>query len=68
MRHLDHCNYSHYSLQLNVYKRILETRYDLFVSEMFLVILHPDNDSYLLEEVFEMKKEIDILFKERETR
>jgi ATP-dependent exoDNAse (exonuclease V) beta subunit len=66
MSHLDHCNYNHYSLQLNVYKRILETRYDLVITEMFLVILHPENENYILEEVFEMRKEIDVLFTERE--
>lgn len=62
---LDHCNYIHYSIQLNIYKRILETRYDMKVSEMCLVILHPDNDSYLLEKVHDMGEYIDIIFSER---
>jgi hypothetical protein len=62
---LDHCNYIHYSIQLNIYKRILETRYDMKVSEMCLVILHPDNDSYLLEKVNDMGEYIDIIFSER---
>jgi len=66
LRKLPHCNYSHYSLQLNVYKRLLETRYGINVSEMVLVILHPDNDGYLLEEVYEMKEEIDYVFSHRE--
>jgi len=63
---LDHCNYIHYSIQLNIYKRILETRYDMKVSEMYLVILHPENKNYILEEVKDMNKIIDIIFKERE--
>lgn len=62
---LDHCNYNHYSIQLNVYKRILETRYDIKVSEMVLVVLHPENDNYILEKVKDMGKYIDIIFKER---
>jgi ATP-dependent exoDNAse (exonuclease V) beta subunit len=63
---LDHCNYVHYSIQLNIYKRILETRYDMNVSEMCLVILHPENDGYVLQKVKDMSKYIDIIFKERE--
>ncbi len=66
LKHLPHCNYSHYSLQLNVYKRILETRYEMIVSEMCLVVLHPDNETYILEPVYEMKDEIDYVFKHRE--
>ena len=61
---LDHCNYNHYSLQLNIYKRLLETRYNLKVSEMFLVILHPDNENYILEEVYSMDKYIDNIFQD----
>jgi ATP-dependent exoDNAse (exonuclease V) beta subunit len=62
---LDHCNYMHYSIQLNIYKRILETRYDIKVSEMCLVVLHPDNDNYVLEKVNDMCRCIDIIFEER---
>jgi len=65
LSHLDHCNYSHYSIQLNVYKRLIETLYGLTIVEMCLVILHPDNDSFITIPVYEMKKEIDYIFKER---
>lgn len=43
----DNCNYSHYSLQLNFYRHILETKYDQKVVFMMLVILHPDQQTYL---------------------
>lgn len=66
LSNLDHCNYIHYSIQLNIYKRILETRYNMKISEMCLVILHPENENYILEEVKDMSKTIDIIFKERE--
>ena len=66
LSNLDHCNYIHYSIQLNIYKRILETRYEIKVSEMCLVILHPENDSYILERVNDMSRHIDIIFSERE--
>ena len=62
---LDHCNYNHYSLQLNVYKRLLETRYDMKISEMMLVILHPDNKTFLLENLNDMSPYIDMIFKKR---
>jgi hypothetical protein len=65
LNHLDHCNYNHYSIQLNIYKRILETLYGIKITEMFLVILHPDNDNFKLVEIVEMKKEIDYIFKNR---
>jgi hypothetical protein len=44
--HLPDCNYWHYTLQLNVYKWILEKYYGLDVADLYLVILHPDNPSY----------------------
>jgi len=62
---LDHCNYVHYSIQLNIYKRILETLYQLPIVEMFLVVLHPDNETYKLFQVNEMKNEIDYIITER---
>jgi len=41
------CNYSHYSLQLNIYRHILINKYKQKISFMMLVILHPDNDDYV---------------------
>lgn len=38
-------NYYHYSLQLNLYKHILETKYDKTVNELALVNLHPEKRS-----------------------
>lgn len=44
---LDDCNFNHYSLQLGVYKAILEKNYGIRIAESFLLVLHPDQDSYL---------------------
>ena len=59
--HLPDTNYWHYTLQLNVYKWILEQYYGLEVADLYLVILHPDQPSYrrmrlniLTDEVEEM--------------
>jgi hypothetical protein len=65
LSHLDDCNYIHYSIQLNIYKYILESRYGLIVAEMFLVVLHPNNDTYKLVKVNEMKEEVEMIFKHR---
>ena len=46
LEHLPDTNYWHYTMQLNVYKWILETYYGLEIADLYLVILHPDNPSY----------------------
>lgn len=47
---LPNTNYWHYSLQLNLYKRILEKNYNVIVRDLYLVRLHPDNEdnNYML--------------------
>ena len=46
VEHLPHANYWHYTLQLNIYRWILETHYGLEIADMYLVILHPNNKNY----------------------
>lgn len=41
--HLPDTNFWHYTLQLNVYRAILETKYDKKVTGLYLVCMHPDN-------------------------
>jgi ATP-dependent exoDNAse (exonuclease V) beta subunit len=40
--HLPDTNYWHYALQLNMYKYILETKYNRRVKDLYLVRLHPE--------------------------
>jgi ATP-dependent exoDNAse (exonuclease V) beta subunit len=65
--HLPDTNFWHYSLQLNTYKKILETKYDKKVVGLFLVRLHPDNPykTYERIEVPILEKEMEDLFRER---
>jgi ATP-dependent exoDNAse (exonuclease V) beta subunit len=42
----DNCNYCHYSLQLNIYRTILELKYGRKVLSMMLVVLHPNQNAY----------------------
>ena len=63
--HLDDCNFTHYSLQLNVYKQILKLNYGIEVKEMFLVRLHPNAVNYEKILVPDMSYEVSLLFNER---
>ena len=42
---IENSKYMKYSLQLNVYKYILEKNYGLYVKKMYLIQLHPKNSS-----------------------
>jgi hypothetical protein len=46
LNHLHDTNYWHYTLQLNVYRWFLETYYGLRISDMYLIIIHPDYDNF----------------------
>lgn len=58
---LDDCNFNHYSLQLNLYRKLIKENYTfkgrpLKVKSMTLVLLHPENDSYVLQEIRKMDR------------
>jgi ATP-dependent exoDNAse (exonuclease V) beta subunit len=60
------CNYVHYSLQLNIYKRILETKYGKTIRDMYLICMHPDYPkTYMKYEVMDMQSYVDLLFENR---
>lgn len=63
--HLPDCNYSQYSLQLNLYRRILQDYYDFTVTDMYLVVCHPNNKGYIKIPVTIMDTEIDLILEER---
>lgn len=46
IKSLPDTNYWHYTLQLNIYSRILKEKYNIETTELCLVVLHPDNDTY----------------------
>jgi hypothetical protein len=54
-----------YSLQLNIYKAIVERNYGRKVKELFLVGLHPDNESFQLMECADLSQQVEELFDER---
>lgn len=65
--HLPNTNFWHYSLQLNMYKKIIEEKYGKKVVGLFLVVLHPENHngSYLRFAVHDLSKEIEELMEVR---
>jgi hypothetical protein len=58
-------NFWHYSLQLGIYKKILQDKYGLIIDGMFLIVLHPDQSNYERIEVAPLDEEINTLFQER---
>jgi hypothetical protein len=44
--HLPDTNYWHYTLQLNLYRWMLEKHYGVKISEMALIVLHPNKSNY----------------------
>lgn len=65
--HLPDTNFWHYALQLNMYKTILEHKYDKKITDLYLVCMHPDNKYKMYEriEVPILDKEMDELIKLR---
>jgi len=65
--HLPDTNFWHYTLQLNLYKIILERKYNRKVKELYLVKIHPDNteNNYELLEVPILQKEMSDLIEVR---
>lgn len=56
--YLEDCKYIHYSLQLNIYKFILESKYHQKVKNLTLVIFHPDNETFFEEKVDDYQEEV----------
>jgi hypothetical protein len=67
IKHLPDTNFWHYSLQLNTYKTILETKYGKTITKLALVVLHPQNTNYQIHDVPIMENEMSDLFAARRT-
>ena len=67
INHLHDCNYVHYTLQLNIYKKLIERNYGFTVKDLHIVCMHPDNDNnnYIEYKLPIISEEIDKLFQER---
>ena len=67
LNHIPDTNYYHYSLQLNMYRKILEKFYNKKVKDMFLIVLHPDNQygKFMKIDIPKMDNEIDLILDHR---
>ena len=55
LNHLNDCNFIHYSLQLNLYREILERKYGFVIRDMCLVFMHRElSESYIKKSVERM--------------
>ena len=65
MSHLEDCNYVHYRVQLNMYRKLLlqEGYYDEIES---MSLLYINQDGVTIYPVKEMEEEIDTIFDEME--
>lgn len=59
LEHLPHCNYWHYTLQLNIYRWFLQKYYGLEIVDLYLVIVHPDNKNYKRFRLNILEKEVE---------
>jgi hypothetical protein len=65
IEHLPDTNYWHYALQLNIYKYILQAKYDKIVTDLYLVVLHPEAPTYKCIKLPDLQAEVSELFQER---
>lgn len=61
LEHLTDTAYSHYCLQQNLYRYMLERNYGIRISRMNLVVLHPDYSSYRIVPIPRMDAEVAII-------
>jgi hypothetical protein len=65
LSHLDDCNVTHYSLQLNMYKKMLESEYGYTVDGLALIRCHPNCVTYDRYDALDMSGDIDAILEDR---
>jgi hypothetical protein len=63
IEHLDECEINSYSLQLSLYKYIIERNTNLKIGNCYLVWLFEDNDNYKIYKTFNYREEIESMIK-----
>lgn len=62
LSHLSDNSYNKYAVQQNIYKYILEKRYNKKITSMNLLILHPNFDKYHWVKLSDLTKEVEYIF------
>jgi len=63
LNHLQECEYNTYSLQLGIYKRIIERNTNLKLGKSYICWINDKNSSYKAFQMAEMDKEVDLIIK-----
>lgn len=66
LHRFQNCNFNQYSLQLNVYKWIIEKHYGYKVKDLYLVVLHDSNPNYQLEPVEDLQDYVEVILEDFE--
>lgn len=67
-RHLQACNHIRYSLQLAMYKYMLEKKYGLTVKECYILVCHSDYSTYNRVKARDLSREVEYVFQRRAQR
>ena len=65
LENLEECNGWLYSLQLNVYRHVLESEYSLNVTMVALGQVHPENAGPVVVQVPRMEQEVELLLEDQ---
>ena len=65
IEHFPDTNFWHYALQLNIYKYILQTKYGKTITDLYLIVLHPDAKNYQRIKLPNIQAEVKELFDEQ---
>jgi len=68
LKHLQDANFIHYSLQLSLYKYILESHYGVQVAGLSLVVFHPSNPTYNVVDAWNLPEEVHSMLKQRKEK
>jgi hypothetical protein len=68
LSHLSDCNYVKYSIQLNVYRYILEQKYGISISQMLIVNFHPNQESYDEVPALDLCESVGKIMKKRKSK
>ncbi|MBO3098287.1 hypothetical protein [Gelidibacter pelagius] len=61
LSHIDNSSYYKYALQQNIYKHILQKKYNMPISSMNLIVLHENYEDYHRVSLVNMDKEVAII-------
>ncbi len=64
LQHLDDCEYNTYSLQLGIYKKIIETECQIKLGNSYICWLNAENDNYKVIKTADMEQEVDLIWNE----